>query len=88
MPSGPAALALMTETPLLVGASWRTARDRFKARAWSVDVVPTGDRRADAAAITQAVARRLEEAIDIAPEQWWGAFQPIWLDQRSKEPAR
>jgi KDO2-lipid IV(A) lauroyltransferase len=82
MPSGPAALALMTGRPLLVGASWRTGRDRFEARAWSIDVRPTDDRRADAANITQAMARRFEEAIAIAPEQWWGAFQPIWLDQR------
>jgi hypothetical protein len=28
------------------------------------------------------MARRFEEVIDLAPEQWWGAFQPIWLDQR------
>jgi KDO2-lipid IV(A) lauroyltransferase len=82
MPSGPAALALMTGTPLIAGASWRTGRDRFQAHAWGIDVQPSGDRRADVAAITQAMARRFEEAIDIAPEQWWGAFQPIWLDQR------
>jgi len=88
MPSGPAALALMTGTPLIVGASWRTGRDRFKARAWSIDVQPTGDRRADVAAITQAMARRFEEAIDIAPEQWWGAFQPIWLDQRPRRGSK
>src|SRR5204862_501032 len=67
MPSGPAALALMTGRPLLVGASWRTGRDRFEARAWSIDVRPTDDRRADAANITQAMARRFEEAIAMAP---------------------
>ena len=82
MPSGPAALALMTGTPMMVGAAWRTGRDRFEARAWGIDVQATGDRHADAAAMTQAMARRFEEVIDIAPEQWWGAFQPIWLDQR------
>ncbi len=82
MPSGPAALALMTRTPLVAGASWRTGRDRFRARGWNIDLQPTGDRRADAAALTQAVARCFEEAIGVAPEQWWGAFQPIWLDQR------
>ncbi len=88
MPSGPAALALMAGTPLIVGASWRTGRDRFRARAWSIDVQPTGDRRADVAAITQAMARRFEEAIDIAPEQWWGSFQPIWLDQRPQKATK
>ena len=85
MPTGPAVLALMTGTSLIAGASWRTGRDRFRARAWSIDVQPSGNRRADAAAITQAMARRFEEAIDIAPEQWWGAFQPIWLDQRPRK---
>jgi phosphatidylinositol dimannoside acyltransferase len=88
MPSGPASLALLTSTPILAGASWRTGRDRFRARGWSIEVQPTGDRRADAAAITQAVARCFEEAIDVAPEQWWGAFQPIWLDQRRRKGAK
>lgn len=86
MPSGPAALALITGSPMIVGAAWRTGRDRFEARAWSIDVQPTGDRHADTAAMTQAMARRFEEVIDIAPEQWWGAFQPIWLDQRRPGP--
>ena len=88
MPSGPAALALMARRPLLAGASWRTGKDRFRARGWDIDVQSTGDRRADAAAITQAVARCFEEAIDVAPEQWWGAFQPIWLDQRQGKRPR
>src|SRR5207237_2286467 len=64
MPIGPAALALMTRTPLIVGASWRIGQDRFEARAWSIDVEPTGERRMDVAAITEAMARRFEEAID------------------------
>ena len=88
MPSGPAALALMARRPLLAGASWRTGKDRFRARGWDIDVQSTGDRRADAAAITQAVARCFEEPIDVAPEQWWGAFQPIWLDQRQGKRPR
>jgi phosphatidylinositol dimannoside acyltransferase len=84
MPGGPAALALVTGSPMIVGASLRTGRDRFEARAWDIDVQPSGDRHADTAAMTQAMARRFEEVIDLAPEQWWGAFQPIWLDQRPR----
>jgi phosphatidylinositol dimannoside acyltransferase len=82
MPGGPAALALVTGTPMMVGASMRTGHDRFEARTWGIDLQPSGDRHADTAAMTQAMARRFEEVIDLAPEQWWGAFQPIWLDQR------
>jgi phosphatidylinositol dimannoside acyltransferase len=86
MPRGPAALALMTGTPLIVGASRRTGQDRFQARAWSIEVERTGNRRADAAAMTRAMAAHFEEAISMAPEQWWGAFQPIWVDQRTGSP--
>ena len=82
MPAGPASLALLSGVPLVAAACRRIGPDRFRAHAWSLDVALTGDRRADAAALTAAMAARFEEAIAEAPEQWWGAFQPIWLDQR------
>jgi phosphatidylinositol dimannoside acyltransferase len=82
MPAGPAQLALMGNVPMMAAACLRTGHDTFEARAWLVDVARTGDRRADVAALTQALTHRLEEAIASAPEQWWGSFQPIWLDQR------
>lgn len=88
MPSGPALLALRSGKPLVVGASRRLGPDRFGARGWDVEYQPTGDRRSDSAAITAAMARRFEEAISEAPEQWWGAFQPIWLDQRKGRTQR
>jgi lauroyl/myristoyl acyltransferase len=84
IPAGPASLALLTDRPLIVASCLRTGPDVFRARGWSVDVERTGDRRADAAAITAAIAGRFEEAIAEAPEQWWGAFQPIWIDQRRR----
>jgi lauroyl/myristoyl acyltransferase len=59
------------------------APERFRARGWLVEAPLSGDRKADAAALTQAVARRFEEAIAVAPEQWFGAFQPIWADEGS-----
>ncbi len=83
LPAGPAALALLTDRPLIVASCLRTGQDRFRARAWSIDVERTGDRHADARALMAAVARRFEEAIGEAPAQWWGAFQPIWSDQRA-----
>jgi KDO2-lipid IV(A) lauroyltransferase len=80
LPTGPATLALMTGRPLVAAACWRIGRERFRARGWLVDAPLTGNRKADAAALTQAVARRFEEAIAAAPEQWFGCFQPIWTD--------
>ncbi len=80
LPTGPATLALMTGRPLLAAACWRIGPERFNARAWLIEVEQSGDRRADAAALTEAIGRRFEEAIGANPEQWFGAFQPIWPD--------
>jgi len=80
VPTGPAALSLMTGRPLLAAACWRSGPERFRARAWLIDVPPTGNRRADVATLTRAMIRQFEEAIAVAPEQWWASFQPIWSD--------
>jgi len=71
----------MTGRPLVAAACWRVGQERFRARGWLVEAPMTGDRKVDAAALTQAVARRFEEAIAVAPEQWFGCFQPIWTVQ-------
>jgi len=47
-------------------------------------VPDSGDRRADAAELTRAIAARFEVDIGAAPEQWWGAFQPYWPDLRGE----
>lgn len=78
LPAGPASLALMSGRPLVTAACWRVGEERFNARAWLIEVDLSGDRRADAAALTDAMARRMEEAISLAPEQWFATFQPIW----------
>lgn len=83
MPSGPAALSVLTGVPLVIAACRRVGPDRFRAQAWLPDVARTGNRHEDIAALTRAMAMRFEEAIASAPDQWWGSFQPIWLDQRS-----
>jgi KDO2-lipid IV(A) lauroyltransferase len=82
LPTGPATLALMTGRPLLAAACWRVGPERFIARAWLIEAEPSGDRRADVATLTEAVGRRFEEAIGSSPEQWFGAFQPIWPKDR------
>ena len=82
LPTGPATLAVMTDRPLLAAACWRVGPERFNARAWLIDVERSGDRRRDVAALTEAMGRRFEEAIGENPEQWFGAFQPIWPEER------
>jgi phosphatidylinositol dimannoside acyltransferase len=83
LPDGPASLALISGRPLMVAACWRIGPERFNARAWLVETVPSGDRRANVAALTEATARRMEEAIGERPEQWFAAFQPIWHKRAS-----
>jgi KDO2-lipid IV(A) lauroyltransferase len=83
LPTGPASLALLSGRPLVTAASWRVGPERFRAQAWLIEAELSGDRRADVAALTEAMARRMEEAISVAPEQWFAAFQPIWDEERS-----
>ena len=80
LPTGPAGLALMTGRPLVAAACWRMGPERFHARGWLIEVESSGDRQADMAAMTHALARRFEEAISATPEQWFGCFQQIWPD--------
>ena len=82
LPTGPASLALLSGRPLLVAASWRIGPERFNARAWLIETELSGDRRADTAALTEAMARRMEEAISVSPEQWFACFQAIWDEKR------
>jgi KDO2-lipid IV(A) lauroyltransferase len=85
LPTGPAGLALMTGRPLMAAACWRVGPERFNARAWLIEAELTGDRRTDAAALTEAMGRRFEEAIGANPEQWFGSFQPIWPDDEAAD---
>lgn len=88
IPAGPATLAVRAGKPLLVARALRTAPEQFHGRAWAVDVPRSGDAAADVRALTEAMARRFEEAIAEAPEQWWGAFQPFWPDMRGSVPRK
>ncbi len=80
VPDGPATLAVLTGAPVVVGTIRRTAPNRFAARTDLVAWSPTGNRRADVATLTQRITDVLADHIARAPEQWWGAFQPIWAD--------
>ena len=81
-PTGPASLALLHGATLLAGRCRRTAPDRFEAIGELVELPASGNRKADVATLTERLARRFEDDVAGAPEQWWGAFQPFWPDLR------
>jgi KDO2-lipid IV(A) lauroyltransferase len=80
IPAAPASLAVKTGAAVIVGTLRRASPNRFVARVDRVRWTPRGDRRRDVAVLTQRIADILAEHIAEAPEQWWGAFQPIWPD--------
>ena len=80
VPLGPAMLAVTHRAGVLVGRCLRVGPDRFEVRGTEMEPPGTGDRRADTAALTEAIAARFEQDIGEAPEQWWGAFQSFWPD--------
>jgi KDO2-lipid IV(A) lauroyltransferase len=82
VPSGPAALAVLTGAPIVAGRCLRIGPDRFVAGGVRITWSPSGKRDADIEALTRKLAARYEHDIGEAPEQWWGAFQPRWPDLR------
>lgn len=80
LPQGPAALVVMCDAAFLAGCCLRVGPDRFDCVGQRIEIARTGDRRADVEALTRAMGREFERQITGAPEQWWGAFQPIWPD--------
>ena len=78
MPVGPALLAMRSGAPVLPALAVRRADDRVVGIIEPpISLAPRGDRRADVAAMTEAVAARLEYYIGRHPEQW-AVFQPVW----------
>lgn len=80
VPDAPATLAVLTGAPVVAGTLRRIGPDRFAARVERVPWTPSGDRETDVATLTQRITDILADHIAQAPEQWWGAFQPIWPD--------
>ena len=80
IPAGPALLAVETGVPVYVACARRTKGGRYAARLLLVDAPAEGTRRERVTALTAAIAEAFESIIADAPEQWWGAFQPIWPD--------
>ncbi len=80
IPAGPALLAIETDTPIYAASARRTKHRRYAAKLIRVPM-PTGStRREKVNELTASIARSFEEILADGPEQWWGAFHPIWPD--------
>jgi phosphatidylinositol dimannoside acyltransferase len=91
MSPGPALLAIETGVPVYVGWAVRLKGGRYRGQLVPVPVPETGSRRERVIALTETVATAFETILADAPEQWWGAFHPIWPDlavDRSPAPTQ
>jgi KDO2-lipid IV(A) lauroyltransferase len=85
MPGGPATLALRTGAPLIpAGVYFRPRGSHYAKIGPPLVVEREGRLRDDVTRVTQELARRFEELIRMAPEQWH-LMQPNWP---SDEPGR
>jgi KDO2-lipid IV(A) lauroyltransferase len=80
IPAGPALLAVEAGVPVYVGSVRRTRDLRYSARVVLVPTPATGTRRERVMAVTAGIVAEFERVLADAPEQWWGAFHPIWPD--------
>lgn len=79
-PIGPALLAVETGLPLFVASVRRAGAGRYRGRLDPALVPAEGSRRERIAATMTGIVAAFEDTIEQAPEQWWGAFFPIWAD--------
>jgi phosphatidylinositol dimannoside acyltransferase len=77
LPAGPALLSITTGAPLLVTPVYQVDDGWRCVFVGPVRVEPSGDRRRDVVALTEAMAREFERAISVAPSDWH-VFQPGW----------
>lgn len=77
-PRSAADFALRTGAAAMVGYIHKQPSGKYRLRTYPVEAPSTGDREADAVALTAAFSRELEQAIRQAPEQW------VWMHQRWK----
>ncbi len=80
LPAGPALVAIEAGVPVYAGAARRMGGGRYGARLVRV-ARPEGDtHREQVTSLTAAIAAAFETLLADGPEQWWGAFHPIWPD--------
>ena len=91
LPSGPAAIALKTGAPIIIGCCWREPGDiQFSGGIEPlVEYKPrlTGNKQADTQMITQMIATALEGLIRHDPDQWY-MFRPMWPRPTTAAEAR
>jgi KDO2-lipid IV(A) lauroyltransferase len=88
LPGGPATLALRTGAPLIpVSVFFRPHGRHFAQIGPPLPVQREGRLRDDVGRITQELARRFEELIRMAPEQWH-LMQPNWPSDRAPMSTR
>ena len=80
LPIGPALLAIETGARIAAIGVRRLPDGRIAGRLMEVPVAADGTRRERIAATLAALAAAYEDLIADAPEQWSGAFFPIWPD--------
>jgi KDO2-lipid IV(A) lauroyltransferase len=85
-PIGPALLAVETGARLAAVGARRLPDGRIAGRLQEIPVATDGSRRERIEATLAALAVAFEDLIADAPEQWSGAFFPIWPDLAA-EPA-
>ena len=79
-PIGPALLAIESGARIFAVGVRRLPDGRLAGGIRPVPVAAEGTRRERIAATLTALAAAFEEVISVAPEQWSGAFFPIWPD--------
>ncbi|HET6636709.1 MAG TPA: phosphatidylinositol mannoside acyltransferase [Streptomyces sp.] len=88
MPAGPAMLAQQTGARLLPVTLWFDEAPVMRGRVHPpLEVPATGDRRAKARAMTQAMADAFASGIAAHPEDWH-MLQRLWTADLAAEPAR
>jgi KDO2-lipid IV(A) lauroyltransferase len=79
-PIGPALLAIEANARIYAVGVRRLTDGHVGGRLLHVPVATDGGRRERIAATLAALASAFEDLISDAPEQWTGAFFPIWPD--------
>ena len=80
VPAGPALLAVETGVPVYAATARRSKHGRYRGRLVNVPLPTGGSRRERVTVLTASIAGAFESLLADAPEQWWGAFHPIWPD--------
>ena len=78
--AGPALLAVETGLPIYVCSARRAAHLRYRGRLIRLEVPAEGRLRERVTRVTTSMAAAFETLLADGPEQWFGAFHPIWPD--------